>query len=106
MGKEIPSRQKYFACTDGRLYSDAALLQKYGLKDNDAILAEEKHMPLYEELLQNHDAKLIAGGAAQNTARGAQVFPPLYQLIYSFSLQKLFTRRKLTLVVRCEVHAP
>lgn len=30
-------------------------------------------MGLYEELLQNHDAKLIAGGAAQNTARGAQV---------------------------------
>lgn len=54
-------------------YSDEALLKKYGLKDNDAILAEEKHMGLYEELLQNHDAKLIAGGAAQNTARGAQV---------------------------------
>ena len=30
-------------------------------------------MDLYEDLLQNHDAKLIAGGAAQNTARGAQV---------------------------------
>jgi adenosine kinase len=29
-------------------------------------------MGLYEELLKN-DAKLIAGGAAQNTARGAQV---------------------------------
>lgn len=52
--------------------SDAALLQKYGLKDNDAILAEDKHMGLYDELLKR-DAKLIAGGAAQNTARGAQV---------------------------------
>ncbi|MCJ1429314.1 adenosine kinase, partial [Sticta canariensis] len=51
---------------------DEALLSKYGLKANDAILAEEKHMDLYEDLLQNHDAKLIAGGAAQNTARGAQ----------------------------------
>ena len=30
-------------------------------------------MPLYEDLLQNRDAKLIAGGAAQNTARAAQV---------------------------------
>ena len=49
------------------------MLKKYGLKPNDAILAEEKHMDLYEDLLQNHDAKLIAGGAAQNTARGAQV---------------------------------
>lgn len=52
--------------------SDVALLEKYGLKDNDAILAEDKHMGIYEELLQR-DAKLIAGGAAQNTARGAQV---------------------------------
>lgn len=56
------------------LLRDEALLKKYGLKPNDAILAEEKHMGLYEDLLQNHDAKLIAGGAAQNTARGAQVF--------------------------------
>lgn len=30
-------------------------------------------MGLYDELLNNYDAKLIAGGAAQNTARGAQV---------------------------------
>ncbi|KAI9877058.1 MAG: adenosine kinase [Pleopsidium flavum] len=51
---------------------DAKLLEKYGMKPNDAILAEEKHMGLYEDLLQNHKAKLIAGGAAQNTARGAQ----------------------------------
>lgn len=49
------------------------MLAHYGLKPNDAILAEEKHMPLYEDLLQNRHAKLIAGGAAQNTARGAQV---------------------------------
>lgn len=49
------------------------MLEKYGLKPNDAILAEKKHMGLYEDLLQNHDANLIAGGAAQNTARGAQV---------------------------------
>lgn len=49
------------------------MLEKYGLKANDAILAEEKHMGIYEDLLQNRDAKLIAGGAAQNTARGAQV---------------------------------
>ncbi|KAL2219843.1 Ribokinase-like protein [Thermoascus aurantiacus ATCC 26904] len=61
---------------------DAALLQKYGLKDNDAILAEEKHMGLYEELLQNHDAKLIAGGAAQNTARGAQYMLPENSVLY------------------------
>lgn len=50
------------------------MLEKYGVKANDAILAEEKHMGLYEDLIQNCDAKLIAGGAAQNTARGAQVW--------------------------------
>lgn len=49
-------------------------MKKYDVKANDAILAEEKHMGLYEDLLQNYDAKLIAGGAAQNTARGAQVY--------------------------------
>lgn len=56
---------------------DEKLLQKYDIKANDAILAEEKHLGLYEDLIQNFDAKLIAGGAAQNTARGAQyVLPP------------------------------
>ena len=48
------------------------LLKKYDLKANDAILAEEKHMGLFEDLLKT-DAKLIPGGAAQNTARGAAV---------------------------------
>lgn len=53
-------------------HSDQALLDKYGLKANDAILADpEKHMGLYEDLIQNYKAVLIAGGAAQNTARGA-----------------------------------
>jgi hypothetical protein len=52
------------------------MLEKYEVKANDAILAEEKHMGLYEDLIQNRNAKLIAGGAAQNTARGAQVLPP------------------------------
>ena len=52
---------------------DAKLLEKYGLKPNDAILAEDKHKGLYEDLMNNYDAKLLAGGAAQNTARGAQV---------------------------------
>ena len=58
------------------------LLDKYGLKANDAILAEPKHIPLYEELLNNYDAKLIAGGAAQNTARGAQYILPPDSVVY------------------------
>ncbi|KAK3725511.1 adenosine kinase [Vermiconidia calcicola] len=56
---------------DIQAQGDDALLQQYGLKANDAILAEEKHMGIYPELLNNRDAKLLAGGAAQNTARGA-----------------------------------
>ncbi|EEA28903.1 hypothetical protein EYB25_000184 [Talaromyces marneffei] len=61
---------------------DDALLEKYGVKANDAILAEEKHMGLYEDLLQNHNAKLMAGGAAQNTARGAQYILPENSVAY------------------------
>ena len=51
------------------------------MKANDAILAEEKHMGLYDELLQKN-AKLLAGGAAQNTARGAQYILPPDSVIY------------------------
>ena len=52
------------------------MLEQYGMKLNDTILAEERHMPLYEDLLQNRNAKLIPAGAAQNTARGAQYMLP------------------------------
>ncbi|KAI0834905.1 Ribokinase-like protein [Hypoxylon sp. FL0890] len=58
------------------------LLKKYNLKANDAILASPEHLPLYEELLNNYDAKLIAGGAAQNTARGAQYVLPPNSVVY------------------------
>ena len=47
---------------------------RYGLKANDAILAEPKHMPLYEELVEKYKVHYVAGGAAQNTIRGAQAF--------------------------------
>ncbi|KUM64638.1 hypothetical protein ACN42_g2455 [Penicillium freii] len=60
---------------------DAALLEKYELKPNDAILAEDKHMGIYEDLLAR-DAKLIPGGAAQNTARGAQYMLPEQSVVY------------------------
>ncbi|KAI9836319.1 MAG: adenosine kinase [Thelocarpon superellum] len=62
--------------------ADSSLLSKYDLKANDAILAEEKHMGLYEELLNKYEAKLIAGGAAQNTARGAQYILPPASVLY------------------------
>lgn len=53
---------------------DEGILQKYNMKPNDAILAEEKHMPLYKELVKNYKLDYIAGGAAQNSLRVAQVF--------------------------------
>merc|ERR1719213_318889 len=49
-----------------------AMLEKYGLKLNDAILAEEKHLPLYKELAAQPNVKYVAGGATQNTIRVAQ----------------------------------
>ena len=50
----------------------SACLEKYGLKPNDAILAEAKHMPIYQDLVDNHDVEYIAGGATQNAIRIAQ----------------------------------
>ncbi|UKZ80733.1 hypothetical protein TrVFT333_008497 [Trichoderma virens FT-333] len=67
---------------DIQAVGDQALLDKYSLKANDAILAEDKHKPIYEDLLNNFDAKLIAGGAAQNTARGAQYILPPNSVVY------------------------
>lgn len=46
-------------------------LDKYDLKENDAILIEEKHRPIFDEVLAMKDTVTIAGGAAQNAARGA-----------------------------------
>lgn len=55
---------------------------RYNIKANDAILAEEKHMPLYEELVQKYKVHYIAGGAAQNSIRGAQVPPRSLSLYF------------------------
>jgi len=48
------------------------LLDKYDLKLDTAILAEEKHQPLYQELIKSYDVQYIAGGATQNSMRVAQ----------------------------------
>ena len=50
-----------------------ALLEKYKLKANDAILASPEHVELYDEIAKAADLKYVAGGAAQNAARGAAV---------------------------------
>lgn len=55
---------------------DKDLLAKYSLKPNDAILAGPEHKPLYNELISKYAVAYIAGGAAQNSLRGAQYILP------------------------------
>eukprot|EP00128_Syssomonas_multiformis_P012371 Colp12_sorted_trinity150504_noHs@19494 len=51
---------------------DLAFLEKYGLEANNAILAEDKHKPLFEELVSKYQVSYIAGGATQNSIRVCQ----------------------------------
>jgi len=48
------------------------LLDKYDVKLDSAILAEEKHQPLFKELIESYNPTYIAGGATQNSIRVAQ----------------------------------
>ncbi|KAH7920936.1 Ribokinase-like protein [Leucogyrophana mollusca] len=59
------------------------LLEKYGLKANDAILAEDKHMPIYDEIVKNYTPTYVAGGASQNAARGAAYVLPPNSVVYT-----------------------
>ncbi|KAL3929830.1 MAG: hypothetical protein SGARI_004644 [Bacillariaceae sp.] len=52
------------------------LLDKYDVKLDSAILAEDKHQPLFKELIEKYSPKYIAGGATQNTIRVAQWMMP------------------------------
>jgi adenosine kinase len=49
-----------------------SVLDKYDVKMDNAILAEEKHMPIYKELVDGYSPQFIAGGATQNSIRVAQ----------------------------------
>ncbi|KAH9313027.1 hypothetical protein KI387_028062, partial [Taxus chinensis] len=51
---------------------DEDFLKKYDVTLNNAILAEEKHLSMYEELSQSKNVVYIAGGATQNSVRVAQ----------------------------------
>ncbi|XP_074647746.1 uncharacterized protein LOC141903518 isoform X2 [Tubulanus polymorphus] len=48
------------------------LLEEYGLKPNDAILAEDKHVPMYKKIVEKYDVEYIPGGATQNSIKVAQ----------------------------------
>ena len=45
--------------------ADKDFLDKYGLEANNAILAEEKHVPMYQEMVDKMTVEYIAGGATQ-----------------------------------------
>lgn len=48
-----------------------AMLEKYGLKADDQILCEDKHKPVYQEMIDNCSVDYLPGGATQNTIRAA-----------------------------------
>jgi len=47
-------------------------LDEWGATLNNAILAEDKHQPLYAQLVAKHEVDYIAGGATLNSIRVAQ----------------------------------
>jgi adenosine kinase len=67
---------------DIQVKANKELLNKYNLKSNDAILAEETHFSLYEDIVKYDDVVYVAGGASQNTARGAQRLLPPRSVVY------------------------
>ncbi|XP_053548123.1 adenosine kinase isoform X1 [Bombina bombina] len=51
---------------------DKDFLDKYGLKANNQILAEEKHKELFDELVKRFSVEYHAGGSTQNSVKVAQ----------------------------------
>ncbi|XP_066549664.1 adenosine kinase isoform X1 [Amia ocellicauda] len=51
---------------------DKDFLDKYGLKSNDQILAEDKHKAMFEELVKKFKVEYHAGGSTQNSVKIAQ----------------------------------
>jgi len=68
---------------DMQVRNGETLLKKYGLKADDAILAEEKQAGIYDELVNEHQVTYVAGGAAQNAARGAAYILPPKSVVYT-----------------------
>ncbi|KJH51860.1 kinase, PfkB family [Dictyocaulus viviparus] len=51
---------------------DKNFLKKWGLKENDAILCDEKHNAMFDELVENFEVEYVPGGATQNAIRVCQ----------------------------------
>jgi adenosine kinase len=52
-------------------------LDKYNLKVGNATLATDSDLPMYQEIVKYPDVLYIAGGATQNSIRGAQWMSPV-----------------------------
>ncbi|WFC99611.1 adenosine kinase [Malassezia yamatoensis] len=61
---------------DMQVRDGEAVLEKYNLKPNDAVLANEQQLSIYQHLVENYEVTYVAGGAAQNTARAVQYVLP------------------------------
>merc|ERR1719220_2721298 len=48
---------------------DDAFMKKYDIKPANAILAEDKHLPMYQELAAMDSVEYIGGGSTLNTMR-------------------------------------
>ncbi|ESO87167.1 hypothetical protein LOTGIDRAFT_210552 [Lottia gigantea] len=59
---------------DISIISDEDFLKKYDLKANNAILAEEKHLPMYDDMVKSYPdtVEYVPGGATLNAIRVAQ----------------------------------
>ncbi|KAF8079131.1 adenosine kinase [Lyophyllum atratum] len=68
---------------DIQVTNGEGLLEKYSLNANDAILAEPKHAPLYDEIVREHKVTYVAGGASQNAARGAAYCLPAGSVVFT-----------------------
>jgi len=51
---------------------DNAFLDKYGLEPDNTILADKRHLSLYQELIEKMPVKFIPGGCTLNTLRVCQ----------------------------------
>jgi len=51
---------------------DNAFLDKYGLEPDNTILADKRHLSLYQELVEKMPVKFIPGGCTLNTLRVCQ----------------------------------
>lgn len=51
---------------------EQSVLDEWGAQLNNAMLAEEKHAPLFKSLVATHPIEYVAGGATLNSIRVAQ----------------------------------